>query len=100
MQKKEVSQASKRRLDTTRHAPCVIELLEPVLEHHAEARVPAPQLRRAVGVVGEQEVVHRVRLAAAAPAEVVADERVDAGRVRGGARTPLLGLQHLHGTGS
>ena len=41
------------------------------------AGMPAPQLRRAVGVVGEQEVLDRVLHAAPAPLQVVADQRVD-----------------------
>ena len=39
-------------------------VLRTALEPHAEPRVPAPQPARALGVVGEQEVVHRVLHAA------------------------------------
>ena len=58
-------------------------------QHDAVPGVPAPQLRGPEGVVGEQEVVHRVRDAVAAPLEVVGDQRVDPRLVRGLAGAPL-----------
>jgi hypothetical protein len=58
--------------------------------------VPSPQLARAVGVVGEQEVVDRVRDAVASPGDMVGDERVDPRGVRLVTRPPHPLAQNLH----
>ncbi len=76
-----------------------VSLQRPVLllatdQRDAVPRVPAPQLRGPVGVVGEQEVVHRVPGAHVAPLEVRAHEHVDARGVRGGTLPPGRLVEH------
>src|SRR5699024_10862585 len=54
----------------TAHVPALVRELACVLQHHADAGMPPCQLRGAGGVVGEQEVFHRMgsmRLLAPAP---------------------------------
>lgn len=62
-------------------------------KHDAGARVPAQQLARFLGVVSEEEVLHRVLLAGGAPGKVRIDPN-SAGRAAGrlpGAAASLLG---------
>ena len=55
----------------------------------ADARMPAAQPARRLGVVGEQEVLHRVRAARAAALLVRRQPGVHPHRVRRGPRRPL-----------
>ncbi len=67
-----------------------------VEEGDAVPGVPAAEGGGGLGVVGEQEVVDRVLLAATAAREVRLDPLVDAGCVRGGACPPRRLGQDLH----
>ena len=69
-----------------------------VFEPYAEAGMPAPQLGRTIGVVGEQEVMDRVFLTCCVPGQVRYDEGVHARGVALCAGAPLLTAQYLHGS--
>ena len=89
------------RVDQCRSALDLLVALQPgvlrgVLQRDPEPRVPAAQLGGAVGVVGEEEVVDRVRDLLRPPGEVRLDERVDAGRVGVGPRDATRTGEHLH----
>jgi hypothetical protein len=62
-------------------------------EHDARARMPAPEERRLVRVVGEEEVVHLVRAAGEAALAEARGEGVGALGVTGGPVAPVGGIQ-------
>ena len=65
------------------------------LQSHPGPRVPAPQLRGPVGVVGEQEVVHRVLDPVAPTREVLGHQRVHPRLVSRRPGAPRRLVQHL-----
>jgi hypothetical protein len=71
-------------------------VLRGVEQHDAVAGVPAAERGGALGVVGEQEVVDRVLLAAATAVEVGLHPDVDALGVGAGTRLPGVTGEDLH----
>jgi hypothetical protein len=68
-------------------------------EPHTQPGVPPPDRRRRERVVGEDEVLHRMRYAACSPFAMTGSERVDPISMSRRGRPPLLLCQHLrHGT--
>ncbi len=64
------------------------------VQHNSGTRMPPPQLRRAMAVVGEEEVFDRVLDAPPTPVEVVADQLVDTLLVVALPRRPLRDAEY------